>query len=121
MDGDTIDSVVEQYGVDPLDFVTVNPAYNPFVAATDAVNPGEEVNIPPCTVLDVPKEMPTVECGFTYTLSEGDIVWQLAQVFGVTLADIMWANPELPTLKDMTPGTTIIIPQQCESPVKRRA
>jgi LysM repeat protein len=120
MEGDTAESVVARYGVDPVEFAVVNPATNPFIERLATVNPGEKVNIPPCAALDVPKDMPTVKCGFMYTLAEGDNVWQIAQYYGVNFADVMWANPGLPTLLDMTPGTTINIPQHCESPAKRR-
>jgi hypothetical protein len=104
VDCDALEDVLAKHNVTELDFVLANPAYNPHLIDAFRINAGEKLNIPPCTSVTLPQYPTEIKCGFNYTLVEGDNVWQLAQFFGVSISDVMWANPELPTLLDMTPG-----------------
>jgi LysM repeat protein len=90
----------------------------PTPAPTDAQTPAP-------TDIYVPTEEPTAAetpsfteepaatpvSGTRYTVKKGDTMWQIAQDFGISLADLKAANPEVDP-KSMPVGTVLIIPGQ---------
>jgi LysM repeat protein len=70
------------------------------------------VESPEPTIEPLPEEpTPTAEvAGQRYTVKKGDTMWAISQEFGVSLADLKAANPDVDPQR-MAVGTILIIPE----------
>lgn len=91
--GDTLSGIAGQFGV-TLDALE---AANPQITDPDLIFPGQAVGIPSDTVV--------------YTVQPGDTLSGIAaQFFGVTLAALEAANPQIANPNLIVPGQVIRIP-----------
>lgn len=89
---------------------TPAPTEAPTPAPTDVYVPTEE---PTASDVVEPTEEPdaTPVSGERYTVKKGDTMWQIALDFGISLADLRAANPEVDP-RTMRIGTVLVIPGQ---------
>ena len=86
------------------------PTEAPTPAPTDIFVPSEE---PAATeTVDASAEpAATPVSGERYTVKKGDTMWAIAQDYGISLADLKAANPDVDP-RSMRVGTVLIIPGQ---------
>jgi len=79
-------------------------------APTDIYVPTEE---PGASVVPDASEEPaaTPVSGVRYTVKKGDTMWAIAQDYGISVADLQAANPDVDP-RAMRVGTVLIIPGQ---------
>ncbi len=89
---------------------TPAPAESQTPAPTDIYVPTEE---PAATEASGATEEPaaTPVSGKRYTVKKGDTMWAIAQDYGISLADLRAANPDVDP-HTMRVGTVLIIPGQ---------
>jgi spore coat assembly protein SafA len=98
--GDTMFNLAQRFGIS-LDALI---AANPQVVDPDRIFVGQELCIP--TV----EEAPPPCTGFLYTVQPGDTMFEIARRFGVSLSDLIAANPQIPDPNRIFPGQRICIP-----------
>ncbi len=89
---------------------TPAPTEAPTPAPTDIYVPTEE---PAVTEAPVVTEEPaaTPVSGERYTVKKGDTMWAIALEYGISLADLRAANPDVDP-RTMAIGTVLVIPGQ---------
>ena len=86
---------------------TPAPTEVPTPAPTDIFAPSEPSAAP--SEAPVPTNAPAT--GTRYTVKKGDTMWAIAQEYGVSLADLKAANPDVEPTK-MRIGTVLVIPAE---------
>lgn len=95
--GDTMFSIARKFGVS-LDALI---AANPQIPDPSQIQPGQIVCIP------------GVVCPsgtFSYIVQPGDTMFSIAQRFGVSLQELIDANPQIPDPSRLVPGQTVCVP-----------
>lgn len=120
--GDTLFSIALNYGLFPEDFYPFNPE---LFANPNALYIGQEIRIPNCesdtdstTTPETPDEpesdlmaTPTLSGVQTYVVQQGDTLFSIGLAFGVTVDEIVAANPSLTSANSIIfPGNVLIIP-----------
>ena len=88
--------------------------YNTTVEAIMRLNPGiDPKNLQIGQVICIPSEKPMPPCqdGFYYTIRQGDTFYKLSQQFGVSVEDLMRANPGVDP-NNLQIGQVICIPHK---------
>eukprot|EP01025_Chloroclados_australasicus_P027180 TRINITY_DN26981_c0_g1_i2.p1 TRINITY_DN26981_c0_g1~~TRINITY_DN26981_c0_g1_i2.p1 ORF type:complete len:452 (-),score=37.67 TRINITY_DN26981_c0_g1_i2:270-1625(-) len=103
--GDTLSSIAQQFGVPLQDIINAN---------TDIQNPdlifvGQVLRIP-VDNLDEP-------CVSQYTVIAGDTLTSIAQIYGVSIQDILNANTDIGDPDEIFVGQVINIPASCEQQI----
>lgn len=96
--GDTFWGLARRFGTTVSAIQQLNPGVNP-----DALLVGQTICIPSTPV---PPQMP----GRMYTVQPGDTMFSIARRFGVSLDQLIAANPNIPDPNRITPGMQILIP-----------
>jgi LPXTG-site transpeptidase (sortase) family protein len=115
-EGDTLSAISEEYDVSVDVLLQVNPELRP-----QMLQIGQEVKIPPAgaTLIPSPTATPTITPlpgrPFTYVVQPGDSMLVVANRFGVTVDDIMAANPDTDPRR-MAVGQELIIPDTDGTP-----
>ena len=81
--------------------------------STDSANyaaPDYESAAPPVTDDAMPPSAPSSNCGSTYTIQRGDSLGKIAKTCGVTLSNLLAANPTIQNPNRIYPGQQINIP-----------
>ncbi len=94
--GDTMYNIARRFGVS-LDALI---AANPQVTDPSQIRPGQVLNIP--TTAPGP--------GQTYTVQPGDTMYNIAMRFGISLNELIQANPQISDPSRIMPGQVINIP-----------
>jgi tyrosinase len=94
--GDTLSGIAQRFGVS----LAALEAANPQVTNPNLIHPGQVLNIPG----NVPPP------GLTYVVQPGDTLSGIAQRFGVSLAALEAANPQIKDPNRIFPGQVIHIP-----------
>lgn len=102
--GDTLTRIGARFGVSAEAVQAANPRLDPL-----RLRPGTIVFVPIEEGVD-PIEIPTL-----YVVQQGDTLSAIAAAFGVSLADLRAANPQVPG-DDISPGEILVIPPR-EGPV----
>lgn len=121
--GDTLFSIALGYDLTPEDFYAVNPE---LFANPDSLYIGQEIRIPNCesepdsgdttltpeaTTADESTATATLEGVQTYVVQQGDTLFSIGLAFGVTVEEIVAANPTLASSGSIIyPGDVLIIP-----------
>lgn len=94
---------------------TPEPAADP--AGSPAADIAESAATPSATmapsfagITDVPAEVPRRTEVITYTVEPGDVLWQLAERFGLRAETVLWANPEVDDPSLLLVGQRLTIP-----------
>ncbi|NLC51325.1 MAG: LysM peptidoglycan-binding domain-containing protein [Firmicutes bacterium] len=102
--GETLTSIAQRTGVTVADILAVNPQ----IEDPNLIRVGQIINIPTGEV-----EIP--ERALNIVVRPGDTLFQLAQVFGVTVEDILEVNPGITDPDEIQPG--LIVSIHAEPPV----
>jgi LysM repeat protein len=98
--GDTLSSIALEFGTTVNGLIKANPQ----ITSLAALTPGQQLNIPGSVVVDASSGLTT------YFVKTGDYMGQIAARFGVTLAGLEQANPQITTPSLIFPGQRIVIP-----------
>ncbi|SEU17537.1 LysM peptidoglycan-binding domain-containing protein [Paenibacillus sp. NFR01] len=105
--GDTLYALSQKYGV-PLEKVI---EANPQIANPDVLAVGDKVKIP-AGVVPVPDSS---ELYYKHTVKQGDTLWKLSKAWGVTLKEMIDANPQLKNPNALMTGEVVNIPKKATS------
>ena len=104
--GDTLFFIARRFGVTVEDILAANPQ----IIDPDLIFPGQIIEIP------IPAPPPPPDLGITYIVQPGDTLFNIARQFGVPLADLIAANPQIADPNLIFPGQIIIIPVEPAPP-----
>lgn len=99
--GDTMFFIAQRFGVSLQALIAANPQ----IPDPNRIFPGQTVCVP---------QVPPFQCPpgtFTYIVQPGDTMFLIAQRFGVSLAALIAANPQIPDPNRIFPGQTVCVPQ----------
>ena len=126
--GDTLWKLSQAYGVSIQNIIDANPGINAdnlqigstlCIPTVQTVSPTKAV--PPTPAAPLTSEIPPVTCPqgtFRYTIQSGDTLWKLSQAYGVSIQNIIDANPGI-NADNLQIGSTLCIPTvQTVSPTK---
>lgn len=94
-EGDTLYSIARMYGTTVADILAANPS----ITESSMLYIGQMLCVP----------MPTPCHGQKYTVQAGDTYYTISRKYGVTVNDLMAANPGIPA-NNLLPGMVICIP-----------
>lgn len=100
--GDTMWMIAKRFGVSLESLIKANPQ----VKDPNKIRPGD--------VLCIPSDQDG-GC-FVYLAKSGDTMWAVAEKFGVSLDDLLGANPGIENADDITVGQKICIPHGIAAP-----
>jgi LysM repeat protein len=127
-EGDTLWKLSQAYGVSVQSILDVNPGINPQnlqIGSTLCIPTAQTVSptkaAPPTPAAPSTSEILPVTCPkdtFRYTIQSGDTLWKLSQAYGVSVQNIIDANPGI-NADNLQIGSTLCIPTvQTVSPTK---
>ncbi|WP_405116311.1 LysM peptidoglycan-binding domain-containing protein [Paenibacillus sp. FSL K6-1217] len=114
--GDSLFALSQKYGVPLQKIVEANPQItNPDVLAV-----GDKVKIPAAPVaLPVPDNN---DIYYKHTVKQGDTLWKLSKAWGITLKDMIDANPQLKNPNALMTGEVVNIPKKVStSPIQAQS
>ncbi|UQZ33067.1 hypothetical protein C2I18_05540 [Paenibacillus sp. PK3_47] len=109
--GDSLYALSQKYGVPLQKIVEANPQ----ISNPDALTVGEKVKIPAAPVA-VPDNN---ELYYKHTVKQGDTLWKLSKAWGITLKELIDANPQLKNPNALLTGEVVNIPKKTStSPIQ---
>ncbi|MCD9025686.1 LysM peptidoglycan-binding domain-containing protein [Cohnella sp. NL03-T5] len=98
--GDTLYLIAKKYNVSLEDIIKANPE----ISNPDAIDVGMKVKIPsqPKTAMEVIHH---------HIVQQGDTLWKLSKAWGIQLADMIKANPQLKNPNALLTGEVVNIPK----------
>jgi len=106
--GDTLFSIAGKYQINYLSMLAANPS----ISTPDVISIGQVV-ILPCN--------PALVCKANYIVKSGDTVFNIGQANGVSLQDMLAANPQLVNPDMVYPGDLVFVPPCSQTPQAVRA
>jgi morphogenetic protein associated with SpoVID len=106
--GDSMYAIAQKYGVD-LDQLI---AFNPQISNPDQIDVGMKVKIPAAVVHD---GHPGVEYAHKHVVAQGDSLWKISKAWGLSLKEMIDANPQLKNPSVLLTGEIVNIPKQASS------
>ncbi|WP_052380475.1 LysM peptidoglycan-binding domain-containing protein [Paenibacillus camerounensis] len=102
--GDTLYALSQKYGVPLQKIIEANPQ----ISNPEALNVGDKVKIPaaPAPVAE------SSELFYKHTVKQGDTLWKLSKAWGITLKEIIDANPQLKNPNALMTGEIVNIPKK---------
>ncbi|MCL6589346.1 MAG: SafA/ExsA family spore coat assembly protein [Firmicutes bacterium] len=104
--GDTMYRIAQRYGVSLTALINANPQ----ISNPNLIYPGQ--------VICIPRQTGPVVCpgGMVYTVKPGDTMFEIARMYGISLADLIAANPQISDPNLIYPGQMICVPRTVVSP-----
>ncbi len=103
--GDTYSAIAARFGLSPAELFALNPTMPP----TDVLFVGDSLLVPAAAVPEPPAGDPLQAPRTVYVVQPGDTALALAELYGMTLAELLILNPGLnPNLLSI--GQTLIVP-----------
>lgn len=93
--GDTLWKIAKMYGVDFEELKAANPQ----LANPDLIMPGMKIIIPGAA-----DDRPF------YVVKQGDTMWKIARMYGITLDQLIAENPQIPDPNRITVGMKVYLP-----------
>ena len=100
--GDTLSGIAAKHGVTVQDLLQ----YNPGIQNPDVIDVGMKIKIPAKKTY-----APAGEWMHKHTVVQGDTLWKLSKAWGVPLADLIKANPQLKNPNVLMTGEIVYIPK----------
>jgi LysM repeat protein len=104
--GDTLKSIAARYGTTLVALANLNNIYN-----YNLIYVGQRLSVP------AGSQIPPVQTGSSYVIQYGDTLRKLATRWGVTVYDILAANPQIGNASLIYVGQVIHIPGSSAAPV----
>jgi spore coat assembly protein SafA len=106
--GDTMYRIAQRYGVSLTALINANPQ----ISNPNLIYPGQ--------VICIPRQPSPVVCpgGTVYTVKPGDTMFEIAQMNGISLADLIAANPQISDPNMIFPGQMICVPRAMAIPTE---
>lgn len=101
--GDTLYELSKKYGISLENLIAANPQ----LADPNKLNIGDKVKIPSDTV-SVPMPENVIH---KHVVKQGDSLWQISKAWGVTLREMIDANPQLKNPNALLVGEIVYIPK----------
>ncbi|XEC93162.1 LysM peptidoglycan-binding domain-containing protein [Paenibacillus tarimensis] len=101
--GESLYSIAQKYGVTLDDVIQMNPG----IANPDQIDVGMKVKIPSSSSAN-PGGM---EMMHKHSVQQGDTLWKLSKAWGVSLNDMIKANPQLKNPNALLVGEVVNIPK----------
>lgn len=102
--GDSLYALSQKYGVPLQKIIEANPQ----ISNPDVLNVGDKVKIP-----SAPASVPeTSELFYKHTVKQGDTLWKLSKAWGITLKEVIDANPQLKNPNALLTGEIVNIPKK---------
>lgn len=98
--GDTLSGIAAKHGVTVQDLLQ----YNPGIQNPDVIDVGMKIKIPKA-------KMPAGDWVHQHKVVQGDTLWKLSKAWGVPLADLIKANPQLKNPNVLMTGEIVNIPK----------
>lgn len=102
--GDTLYALSQKYGVPLQKIIEANPQ----LSNPDVLVIGEKIKIPAAPV-PVPDNS---DVFYKHTVKQGDTLWKLSKAWGITLKEIIDANPQLKNPNVLMIGEVVNIPKK---------
>lgn len=102
--GDSLYALSQKYGVPLQKIIEANPQ----ISNPDALAVGDKVKVPAAPVA-VPDNN---ELYYKHTVKQGDTLWKLSKAWGITLKEIIDANPQLKNPNALLTGEVVNIPKK---------
>ncbi len=104
--GDSIGAIAERYGL------TVDALLNANELTTTMIRPGDVLRVPYVDAVGGPAEVGAkIPPGFTwYALRQGETLSSVATRFGLSLAALVGANPDISSLDRLPTGFELLVP-----------
>ncbi|MBR5329407.1 MAG: LysM peptidoglycan-binding domain-containing protein [Firmicutes bacterium] len=99
--GDSLWMIAKKFGVSLEAVIKANPK----IKDPNKIAEGDRVAIP----------LEEEEGGFVYVVQSGDTMWAIAKKFGVSLHELILANPQVENADEIAAGMKIRIPKEGES------
>ncbi len=96
--GDTLFKIAQQFGITLNELLRLNPQ----ISDPSRISPGQVIN--------VPVQAGPPPTGRVYIVQPGDTMYGIARRFGVSLQELIAANPQISDPSRLTPGQRISIP-----------
>jgi spore coat assembly protein SafA len=95
---------------------------SPIGVTPPETGPEMPMPVPSAPEMPMPKPMPMpvpLPCpgGIVYTVKPGDTMFEIARMYGISLADLIAANPQISDPNLIYPGQMICIPKTIVSPI----
>ena len=100
--GETLGAIAKRFGSTVAAFLAANPQ----VPDGDLIFPGQELTVPGSDGGEPEEDVPKIG----YVVRSGDTIRKIADHFGVSLADLLAANPQIPDADRIRPGDPITVP-----------
>lgn len=107
--GDTLYELSQKYGVELQKIIEANPQ----ISNPDALVIGDKVKIPAAPTM-VPENN---NLYYKHTVKQGDSLWKLSKAWGITLKEIIDANPQLKNPNALMTGEIVNIPKKANNSV----
>jgi len=98
--GDTLSGIAAKHGVTVQDLLQ----YNPGIQNPDVIDVGMKIKIPTA-------KAPAGDWVHQHKVVQGDTLWKLSKAWGVPLADLIKANPQLKNPNVLMTGEIVNIPK----------
>ncbi|WP_151736483.1 LysM peptidoglycan-binding domain-containing protein [Paenibacillus tengchongensis] len=108
-EGDTLYALSQKYGVPLQKIIDANPQ----ISNPDVLTVGDKVKIPSGTVT-VPDSS---DVYYKHTVKQGDTLWKLSKAWGITLKEMIDANPQLKNPNALLTGEIVNIPKKTDLPI----
>ena len=115
--GETLYGLGTRYGLDWTAIASANELRSPFL-----IYPGQvlaiprpcawEPPVPPVPAEPAPPDPPSLPCGLVYVVQKGETLIGLAERFGLSLHDLLRANPHLAEAYPLAAGQRLNIPRR---------
>lgn len=105
--GDTLYAISQKHGVSLQTIIEANPQ----ISNPDVLVIGDKVKIPAGTTPDPDNN----EVFYKHTVKQGDTLWKLSKAWGITLKDMIDANPQLKNPNVLMVGEVVNIPKKANN------
>ncbi len=103
--GDTMFKIAQRFGISLKELIRANPQ----IKDPNLIFPGQRINIPVTPRPPKPKPIPSPD---VYIVQPGDTMFKIAQRFGISLSELIAANPQIKDPNLIFPGQRINIPRK---------